>query len=181
MQRRDFWKLWARRLAVCGLVAGLALGGYRGYGVWRKGHLSRQAQDFLTKKDYQSAVLVARHLLQLDPRNVAACRVMAEVAELAGKREALSWREQLAALEPGVAAHRIDMAGAALRFGQLDLARRTLDAVDSPSRANVRYHQLAGTLAIAEKRRRPRKQNLPQPSNLNQRISSSALILPRSA
>jgi predicted Zn-dependent protease len=152
LQRRDFWKRWVRRLAICGLVAGLAFGGYRGYGVWRKGHLSRQAQDFLAKKDYQSAVLVARHLLQLDPRNVAACRVMAEVAELAGKREALSWHEQLAALEPGVVAHKIDLASAALRFGQLDLARKTLDAVDSTDRANLKYHQLAGTLAIAEKK-----------------------------
>jgi predicted Zn-dependent protease len=152
LQRRDFWKRWVRRLAVCALAAGLALGGYRGYGAWRKGHLSRQAQDFLAKKDYQSAALVARHLLQLDPRNVAACRVMAEISELAGKREALSWHEQLAALEPGVAAHKIALAGAALRFGQLDLARKTLDAVDSPHRANVRYHQLAGTLSIAEKK-----------------------------
>jgi predicted Zn-dependent protease len=99
-----------------------------------------------------SAVLVARHLLQLDPRNVAACRVMAEIADLAGKREALSWHEQLAALEPGVVTHQIDLAGAALRFGQPDLARKALDAVDSAGRANVKYHQLAGTLAIAEKK-----------------------------
>jgi predicted Zn-dependent protease len=151
LERRDFWKRWARRLAVCGLAAILGLAGYRGYGVWRKAHLSQQAQDFLAKKDYQSAVLVARHLLQLDSRNVSACRVMAEIAELAGKREALSWREQLAALEP-VGANKIALASAAFRFGQFDLARKTLDAIDAPGRANVKYHQLAGALAIAEKK-----------------------------
>jgi predicted Zn-dependent protease len=152
LQRRDFCKRWARRLGVCGLAAILALGTYRGYGIWRKHHLSQQAQDFLARKDYASAVLVARHLLQLDPKNVAASRVMAETASLAGKREALSWCEQVVALEPGLAANKIALANAALRFGRLDLARKTLDAVDPADRANVKYHQLAGALAISEKK-----------------------------
>jgi hypothetical protein len=151
LQRRDFCKRWTRRLALCGLAAGLALGSYRGYGIWRKHHLSQQAQDFLARKDYVSAVLVARHLLQIDPKNVAACRVMAETASLAGKREALSWCEQVVGLEPE-GSNKIALAGVALRFGQLDLARRTLDGVDAADRANVQYHQFAGALAIAEKK-----------------------------
>jgi Flp pilus assembly protein TadD len=152
LQRQDFYKRWTRRLAFCGLAAILAFGSYRGYGAWRKRHLSQQAQDFFAHKDYQSAVLVARHLLQLDPKNVAACRIMAETAELAGKREALSWREQLVALEPDVAVNKTALASAAVRFGQLDLARRTLDAIDPSGRGNVLYHQLSGALAIAEKK-----------------------------
>ena len=152
LERRDFYKRWARRFVVAVLVAAIGFGGYRGYGVWRKHHLSRQAQDFFARKDYQSAVLVARHLLQLDPKNIAACRIMAETAELAGKGEAISWREQVVALEPTVAADKIALIGTALRFSQLNLARKTLDAVDSAGRANVKYHQLAGALAIAEKK-----------------------------
>lgn len=152
MQRRDFYKRWARRLAVCVLVAGLSFGGYRVFGIWQTHHLSHQAQDFFARQDYQSAEVAAHHLLQLDPENIAACRIMAETAELAGKREAVSWREQVVALEPNDAANRIALAGAALRFGQLDLARKTLDTVDATGRANVKYHQLAGALAIAEKK-----------------------------
>ena len=141
-----------RRLAVCALAAVLAFGGYRGYGAWRKRHLSQQAQDFFSQRDYKSAALVARHVLQLDPKNAAACRIMAEIAELAGKRETLSWREQVVALEPAVAANKIALASSALRFGQFDLARKTLDDIDAAARTNVNYHQLAGTLAIAEKK-----------------------------
>ena len=152
LERRDFYKHWARRFVVAVLVAAIGFGGYRGYGVWRKHHLSRQAQDFFARKDYQSAVLVARHLLQLDPKNIAACRIMAETAELAGKGEAISWREQVVALEPSITADKIALAGTALRFGHLDLAHTTLEAVDSAGRANVKYHQLAGALAIAEKK-----------------------------
>ncbi|HEY2139203.1 MAG TPA: hypothetical protein VGH00_03925, partial [Chthoniobacterales bacterium] len=149
--RRDLAKRWARRLAVCGLGMLLVFGSYRGYGAWRKHHLSQQAQDFLARNDYASAVLVARHLLQLDPVNVAACRIMAETASRAGKQEAVSWCEQVVALEPSVAANRIALANTALRFGRFDLARRTLDAIDVEGRGNVKYHELAGTLAIAEK------------------------------
>ncbi len=152
LQRQDFYKRWARRLAFCGLAAILAFGSYRGYGIWRKCHLAQQAQNFYARQDYQSAILVARHLLQLDPRNIAACRIMAELGELAGKREAVSWREQLVTLEPGVVANKMALASASVRFGQLDLARKTLDAVDPTDRANVQYHQLSGALAIAEKK-----------------------------
>jgi predicted Zn-dependent protease len=152
LQRRDFLRRWMRRLAVCALATVLGFGGYRGYGAWRKRHLSRQAQDFFAQRDYPSAALVARHVLQLDPKNAAACRIMAEIAELAGKRETLSWREQVVALEPAVPENKIALASSALHFRQFDLARRTLDGVEPAARASVKYHQLAGTLAIAEKK-----------------------------
>jgi len=77
---------------------------------------------------------------------------MAEIAELAGKPETLSWREQVVTLEPAVAENKIALAGSALRFRQFDLARRTLEGVEPAARANLKYHQLAGTLAIAEKK-----------------------------
>lgn len=128
------------------------MGGYRVYGGLRKRHLSQQAHDFFVAKDYQSAALVARRVLHLDPKNVVACRVMAEIAELSNRAEALSWREQVVFLEPEVAANRIALASTALRFNQTELARKTLDAVTPAHRANVKYHQVAAALAIADKK-----------------------------
>ena len=151
LERRDFYRRWARRLAVCLLVAGIAFGGYRGYGVWRKSHLSKQSQDFFARGDYQSAVLVARRLLQRDPNNVAACRVMADTAELAGRSEALTWRERIVALEPNVPGNKVALAAAAMRFGQLGLARKILDAIKIEANGSVKYHQLAGAIAVSDK------------------------------
>jgi predicted Zn-dependent protease len=151
LARRDFYKRWARRLAACVLVAAVSFGGYRGYCVWREHHLAKQTQEFFDRGDYKSAVLVARHLLELNQNSVAACRVMAETAELAGRAEALSWRQRVAALEPNLPRNQIAFAGAALRFGQFDRARKILDAIAPAARASVKYHQLAGTLAVAEK------------------------------
>ncbi|MEY2495564.1 MAG: hypothetical protein QOJ45_2056 [Verrucomicrobiota bacterium] len=151
LERRDFYLRWTRRLGVCVLLAALAFGGYRGYGAWREHHLAKQTQEFFDCGDYKSAVLVARHLLELNQNSVAACRVMAETAELAGRGEALSWRQRVAALEPNVAGNKIALAGTALRFGQFDLVHKILDAIAPAARANVKYHQLAGALAVAEK------------------------------
>ncbi|MFL6519337.1 MAG: hypothetical protein ACJ8NS_03885 [Chthoniobacterales bacterium] len=152
LERRDFLRRWMRRLAVCALASVVGFAGYRGYGMWRKRHLTRQAQDFFAQHDYPSAALVARHVLQLDPKSAAACRIMAEIAELARKPETLSWREQVVTLEPAVAENKIALAGSAVRLRQFDLARKTLDRVEPAARSNVKYHQLAGTLAIAEKK-----------------------------
>jgi predicted Zn-dependent protease len=151
LERRDFFRRLARRLAACLLITALVFGGYRGYGVWRKNHLSKQAQDFFTRGDYSSAVLVARRLLQRDPNHLAACRVMADTAELAGRREALTWRERVVALEPKVFDNKIALAGAAMRFGQLDLARKVLDGIKAEAAGSVKYHQLAGVIAVADK------------------------------
>jgi cytochrome c-type biogenesis protein CcmH/NrfG len=151
LERRDFYRRWGRRLAACALIAAFAFGGYCGYGAWRKNHLSKQAQNFFARGDYASAVLVARRLLQRDPNHLAACRLMAETAELAGRREALTWRERVVSLEPKVFTNKLALAATAMRFGQLDLARKLLDEIKADAVGSIKYHQLAGVIAVADK------------------------------
>ena len=145
------WCAGGGRLGCLLALLALCFGGYRGYGALREKHLAKQTQEFLARGDYRSAVLVARRVLQLNQNNVAACRVMAEAAEIAGRGEALSWRQRVAALEPNVPENQVALAATALRFGQIDLARKVLDSVAPAARASVKYHELSGGLAIAEK------------------------------
>ncbi len=152
LERRDSFRRWTLRLVVCLLVAGLAVGSYRAYGVWREKHLAKQTREFFARGDYQSAVLVARRVLQLNQNNVAACRVMADTAELAGRVEALSWRQRISALEPNLPDNGVALAATALRFGRVDLVRKTLEALPPTARGSVKYHQLAGGIAVAEKK-----------------------------
>ena len=149
--RREFFLRWGRRFAACIVFALLAFGAYRVYGAWREKHLAKQTQEFFDRGDYKSAVLVARHVLQLNPNNLAACRIMAKTAEIAGRSEALSWRQHIAALEPNVPENAIELAAAALRAGLIDLAHKVLEAIAPSARTSVKYHQLAGALAVAEK------------------------------
>lgn len=151
LARRDFWIRWGRRLGYLVVFLALSFGVYRGYDALREKRLTRQARAFVAKGDYRSAVLVARRVLQLDQNNVAACRVMAEAAEIADRVEALSWRQRVCTLEPNVPENQIALAATALRFGEIDLARKVIESVAPPARASVKYHELSGGLAIAEK------------------------------
>jgi hypothetical protein len=151
LARRDFWIRWGRRLGCLVVFLALSFGVYSGYDALREKRLVRQARAFVAKGDYRSAVLAARRVLQLDQNNVAACRVMAEAAEIADRVEALSWRQRISALEPNVPENQVGLAATALRFGEIDLARKVLDSVAPAARASLKYHELSGGLAIAEK------------------------------
>ena len=137
----------------CVAIAGVSLiacGAYGIYGIWRNKHLEAQAQTFATRGDVQSAVLVARHLLQIDKNNLVATRVIAQLADQSGRPEAIEWRKGVAAAEPKNPENYLALASTALRFGQIDLAARALDSIDTSFRDTVRVHQLAGTIALAQ-------------------------------
>lgn len=148
---RPFLVRWGPRLLGAVLLAALLFGGYRGYGAWRKHHLAAQMQQFVARGDYQSAVLVARRLLVLDEDNLVACRAMAEMAENAGRSEALTWRRKIAQLVPDVPAHQLTLARTALRFAQPDLAQAVLDRLPESARETAEYHQIAGAEALVHR------------------------------
>jgi len=148
LERRDFLVRWGKRLFCLALLGALGFGACRGYGVWRTDHLTRQAQAFASRGEVQSAVLVARRLLVIDGDNVAACRIMAEMAEKSGQREAIAWRQRVVSLEPGKGKNKVELAAAALRFGQARMAEEALSSIPSDSRNNLPFHQTAGAVAI---------------------------------
>ena len=149
--RREFCRRWGIRLGITAAVCGVAFASYRGYGELRKRNLAHQVQQFVDRAEYASAALVARRLLELDPDSVAATRAMADMADAAGRSEALGWRQRIVQLQPGVAANQIALAKTALRVGQFDLVERVLDLVPVDARNSVAYHQVAGARALARK------------------------------
>ena len=149
--RREFCRRWGIRGAVVVALIVSGYGAFRGYQAWRQHHLARQTQQFVDRGEYQSAVLVARRLLALDPNNLAACRAMAEMAERSGRADAVTWRTRVAQLEPGVAANQIALAKTALRFGKPMLAETVLRSLPEQSRQGAAYHQVAGARALAQR------------------------------
>ena len=153
IERREFARRWAFRLAVLIVLALLSVGGYRGYGELRKRNLAQQLQRFVERGEYQSAVLVARRLLELDEHNLTAAQAMAEMAERSGRAEAVTWRQRIAHQQPRVTAHALALAKSALRFGQHGLAEDVLAKLPETARSSALYHQLTGTLALAQQDR----------------------------
>lgn len=150
LARREFLRRWARRLVGAGLIALASFGAFRGYRVWQKDHLAKQARAFFAQGDDRSAALVARRMLALDERNSIAWRVMAEIAQRAGRPEALTWFQRLFNLEPKID-NLYALAFAALQFGQIDYAEHLAGTVPANERAAFRAHQLFGAIAVAKK------------------------------
>lgn len=151
IERREFLRRWGIRLGLAAVACGIAFASYRGYGELRKRNLAQQVQQFVDRAEYGSAVLVARRLLELDPDSIAATRAMADMADAAGRAEAVGWRQRIVQLQPGVAANQIALAKSALRSGQLELVDRVLDLVPQGERNTVAYHQVAGGRSLARK------------------------------
>jgi Flp pilus assembly protein TadD len=151
----DFFRYYWLKRSTCWIVgvlvvAGISVTGFRTYRVWQKHHLAWQARAFFDKHDYGSAVLVARHLLQIDLRNCVACRIIAQTAQLAGRSEAISWFEKLSEVEPSIE-NQFALASAALRFGQLDLCNNVLEKMPPNASETSQFHQLTAAVCLAKK------------------------------
>jgi hypothetical protein len=150
--RREFLLRWGRRALCAGAIALMSFGAYRGYQTLRRDHLTKQAVDFYSRGDFPGAVLVARHVLQLDEQNLPATWLMAEMAEQAGNPGAIYWRQRVHQLRPHSSEDRLALVTTAMRFGQTDLARTVLNAAPETERGSAEFQQLAGGVALASGR-----------------------------
>ncbi len=122
---------------------------HKGWNRWRETRLIKEAGDFLEHDDLDAAEQAARKVISLDPGSVAACRILAEATEKQNRTETVAWRSQIARLAPSLDS-QLNLASAALRFGQLDVARNALQKVPAPNRDKAAYHVVAGWLSRAQ-------------------------------
>ncbi len=122
----------------------------RAYVGWREKRLLQQARESLKAQDFAQASRDARAALRLHTDSLPAFYILAEASEKQNKPETVAWRAQIARLQPRDLASQLNLASAALRFGQLDVARRALDNVPHRDRDRAAYHVVAGWLARAQ-------------------------------
>jgi tetratricopeptide (TPR) repeat protein len=135
-------------LVVLVLVCG---SGFRFYRNWEEGHLVRRASTVLSGGDFKTASLNARRVLQLDPENTDAMRIMAEIAEKTGERNAVDWRRKVLQLRPHSVDDALAVARCALRVKDFATATKTIEAVKDPARVNPEFHAISAQLAEAKK------------------------------
>jgi tetratricopeptide (TPR) repeat protein len=134
------------------VVFAVGFGSYRGYKIWKQKHLIGQAREFIAKGDGANAMLCLRGALRSNSRNVEACRLMADFAQLARSPQAVYWRSRLVELEPHSLSNRVALASIALANGDASLAQSALDGVGDADKKTALYQKAAGTLDIAHRR-----------------------------
>jgi Tfp pilus assembly protein PilF len=151
-------RLWPARFAivVAAAAAAILLGiasfsyGPKLYRDWHQRRLLHRAASLLQEEKFDQAARDARKVLTVDPNSVPACYILAEAAERQNLEEAVLWRAQIARLLPKDPDSQLNLASAALRFGQIDLARKALNDVLPEYRDSAAFHVVAGWLARAE-------------------------------
>jgi Flp pilus assembly protein TadD len=138
---------------ILGLLIILALIFGRGWGskkyeLEQQKHLLAQAKEFDAKGDYRSEILTLRRVLQLNPENVEAVRMLALQADRFNSPASLQWMHRLADLEPGNLTNLVMWARSALRQGELIAADQVLQRFAKAQQDSLDYHRLAGALAI---------------------------------
>ncbi len=121
----------------------------KGWSRWHKARLLAQATDQLEHGHLDAADALARKALTIDSNSIEASRILADATEKENDSETVAWRAQIARLDPGLDS-QLNLASAALRFGQLDLARDALARVGPADRDKAAYHVVAGWLSRAQ-------------------------------
>jgi predicted Zn-dependent protease len=124
--------------------------GQKAYRGWRETRLLKHAIAMLAQKNYPAATTAAHEMLELHPDSLSAYQILAEATEKENLEETVAWRAQIARLLPSSTESKLNLASAALRFGQLDLARKALKNIPPDQRGRAAYHVIAGWLARAE-------------------------------
>ncbi len=122
---------------------------HKGWNRWHESRLLKQAEDFLKRDNSDAAEQAARKVVALDPGSVEASRILAEATERLNRAETVAWRAQVARLAPSLDS-QLNLASAALRFGQLDITRAALENVAPADRDAAAYHVVAGWLSRAQ-------------------------------
>jgi thioredoxin-like negative regulator of GroEL len=120
------------------------------YSGWHESRLLKRATAMLEKKDFVAANRLARQVLERHRDSLQAFFILAEATEKRNSEETVSWRAQIARLQPDNIDSQLNLASAALRFGQIDLARKTLERVAPRAQDLAVFHIVAGWLARAE-------------------------------
>lgn len=86
--------------------------------------------------------------MQIYPGNMEAKRQLANFYERTGQRQALILWQEIVRLQPGETQNRLGLAGAALRFGDLETVRINLQKLRESGRTTVSFHRVAAGLAL---------------------------------
>ena len=117
---------------------------------WHESRLLKRAGAMLEENDFVTANRLARQVLARHRDSLPAFYILAEATEKQNSEETVSWRAQIARLQPDNIDSQLNLASAALRFGQIDLARKTLERVAPRAQDQAAFHIVAGWLARAE-------------------------------
>ncbi|PYK70795.1 MAG: hypothetical protein DME42_11980, partial [Verrucomicrobia bacterium] len=133
------------------LIMLLGLGGYfsvTAFQAWQVRRLLAEANALVNEGNYNRASLDARRVLELNPQNADAMRVIARSAESAGLRSAIEFWRRVTELSGNAEGDVTSWALCAIRFGDAPGASKALDSMPEHGKRTAQYHALRSDVAL---------------------------------
>ncbi|HTD65017.1 MAG TPA: hypothetical protein VK846_00605 [Candidatus Limnocylindria bacterium] len=145
-----------KKLVILSLLLILAAAAWLARPVYRahkEKKFAAQASSALAKKEFRNALLSAQQVLVLNSNNLAACRVMADLADLSRSPLAMVWRRRVVEIEPTLT-NRLMLASCALRFEQapFPITSQIVKELGESAPDDVTFHLVAAQLALKQNR-----------------------------
>jgi tetratricopeptide (TPR) repeat protein len=179
---RRFIKLIIGGIVGLFLFITLAVVGVRLFHQWQERHLVRVAAAHLSGGDPKAAMLPARRALQLNPDNVDAARLIAQIADRGGDKSALDWWRKVVALPQHTTEDVMGLVRSALRVNDLATAEKALSSLDDAARQTAGYHAACGHIAemrknVAEAEKHWAQASALAPDNLSYQFQLALTLL----
>jgi tetratricopeptide (TPR) repeat protein len=145
-------KFWIGVGFVIGLLILIVWLGKPAYRHFKEQRSEVAAKKFMSKGDYRNALLSARQTLILDPTNVLACRVMADLANLSHSPATLDWWRKIVLIDPALE-NKLALASASLFYESPPFPLATKIIREAPASATnlVAFQSLAAQFALRTK------------------------------
>jgi hypothetical protein len=148
---RRFIKLIIGGIVGLFLFITITVVGVRLFRQWQERHLVRVSAAHLSGGDPKAAMLPAKRVLQMNPDNVDAARLIAQIADRGGDKAALDWWRKVVAHPQHTTDDVLGLVRAALRVNDLATAERALSSLDDAGKQTAGYHAACGRLAEIKK------------------------------
>jgi len=154
----------------------------RSYYRHRQHQALERAQDYAQQGDLGNAMLSVRIALQDLPDSADASRLTADILELAGRKEAIAWRERTSALVPDSLSDHIIYGRTALRFGDVEAAEKALSTCNAAQRESPAGNRLKAAIELTRRQPVAAEAALTaavaqEPENLESKLELATLLL----
>lgn len=162
----------SKRLILLAMLLGLGVAGFwlgrPAYRQWKQDRLMAVAREAMGRGDLREAALAARQTLKVNPGNLEACRLMAQITDSLRLPAALNWWQRVVELAPDSLSDRLELARCSLLEGDASRAAHVLQSAAPHQRTNAAWLQMAAMVAIS----------LNRPAEAEQRLADAARLDP---
>ncbi len=141
-------KKFALFVLVLLLAGALIYAGYRGYRKFEQTRMIGIAKTAIEEDDLQAAAIPVQRVLQLNPVNLEANRLMGDISDAWNSGNALFWRARAADISSNALEDQLALARTALRMDRHAFGHEVLKSVSEENQKSEAYLELAADAAL---------------------------------